>query len=406
MPLSRQTILFSGALLLAYLALYLYPTFLEGTSMVYFQNIISNGPIIGGDLNLILSFSRELYNNWNPYISTNIYPPLEALIFLPLTTIDFIVAYRLFTVLSVLIFFLGMIVLPYRSYPKQLNYTVLILLTLIAFTSYGFQFEIEHGQFNLFTMGICLTAIYLFQFTNLRLLASVLFIIAVHLKIFPLIFIVFFIKRSLFNKKTIAKLIGLCTATVAMLWVLGPTIFRHFVNAYTSRLDQPIAAVFNHSIASFVQQNQQISLILTSGILLSFGLVILPMLTSHVPMIERLRYVLPLAGILACVIPSVSYDYKLIVLPLTFVYYLSLAQQKNYLQQIIYFCVAVLFVATTFCYTNFTWLAAWNESFINKAPILLLIYGLIWLDTLLYLYSLRGQLIAALKKITVKLASA
>ena len=58
---------------------------------------------IGVDLQQMLSYSDSLFTaRQTPYIGFNLYPPLASVLFIPLLTVEFSLAYKIVTLVNVL----------------------------------------------------------------------------------------------------------------------------------------------------------------------------------------------------------------------------------------------------------------------------------------------------------------
>jgi hypothetical protein len=100
--------------------------------------------------------------------------------------------------------------------------------------------------------ALCLAAIYLFHaHPKLRFFAYILFSVAVQLKIYPAIFIVMLIDHWRDWKTNFVRLAGIGLINFALLFVLGPGLFKEFLAS--TMLQQSQLATWNgSSIRSFV----------------------------------------------------------------------------------------------------------------------------------------------------------
>jgi hypothetical protein len=178
--------------LAVYILLFLFPVFLSpNLAMNYLTGYIPNLNPIGNDLTVMV----DLIQGWvagsqSPY-TIQFYPPLTYILFAPLLLIeDPLALYRFFTLLTLVSYCLLTFALPLRIIDRRyLSLALLIFVT--GLLSYGFQFEMERGQYNVFTFLLCLTSIYIFHYhPRYRILAYILFSISIQLKLYPAIFIV------------------------------------------------------------------------------------------------------------------------------------------------------------------------------------------------------------------------
>jgi hypothetical protein len=209
------------------------------------------------------------------------------------------------------------------------------------------QFELERGQDNIIAFTLVVLAIYLFHYQeSFRHLAYLLFSVSIHLKIYPAIFILMFIKDWHDWKGNLARFACLGTFNVALLFVLGPSMFVDFFRAITNYTDIVWSRPYNMSIKSFVYAlvHQEVMPLSSSFVLwlgqnlslaeLSFMVLFLLCLLAVVVKAYRnnkclINYDLFLVCIIgAMIIPSVSIDYKLPLLALP----LALALSRRSMQ--------------------------------------------------------------------------
>jgi hypothetical protein len=115
------------------------------------------------------------------------------------------------------------------------------------------QFELERGQFNIIAFTLCILAIYLFHcHGTFRHLAYLLFSVAVQIKIYPAIFIFMFIKDWRDWKNNLLRFASLGLFNIALLFVLGYTMFLEFFRALVDHLGITLTFPGNHSIKAYV----------------------------------------------------------------------------------------------------------------------------------------------------------
>ena len=314
---------------ISYLYLFVSPIFFSSQVMQFPKYVPAIDPI-GIDLVQMLSYSKTWFiANHSPYIGANLYPPFASVIFTPLLYMKFSLAYKIMTISSFVFYSIMTIVLPIQICRKKEMSALLIFIFITGLFSYGFQFEIERGQFNLIAMFLCFLSIWIFHYkSKYRYLAYSLFIISVQLKVYPLIFIIIFISDWKDWKRNITRLFALLLMNFAMLFILGSSVFVDFIGAIKAQISNPYIWVGNHSIRSFVS--------LISKVAMDHGLVdiyefsrfiqlaILVFVTCCILIIANKAYQGNKKGIdsnllFACtigtlLIPSVSHDYKLSIL--------------------------------------------------------------------------------------------
>jgi len=167
--------------------------------------------------------------------------------------LDYPVAYTLVTILTLLGFafslWIARLINPERSVP------LILLLLVTGLLSYGLQFELERGQFNVIAFMLCLLSVYLFhEHHEVRYLAYLLFSFSVQLKIYPAIFILMLVKDWRDWKGNLKRIGGLAALNIALLFVAGYRMFADFNTAVTRQLISPTMNYWNgnHSIKAFV----------------------------------------------------------------------------------------------------------------------------------------------------------
>lgn len=312
----------------SYFLFFIYPIFLHSSNMMQILEYLPRQQNIAGDLKLMLDFSGSLVHD-KPFI-INFYPPLASLVFVPLLAVSFNTAYVVITILTIACFILGTLCLPSLVARSRKISAPLVLFLVTGLTSYGFQFELERGQWNVIAVFLSLLSIWIYHYHHKhRYIAYALFSLSIQLKIYPAIFIVMFIKDWRDWKRNIGRLAGLTLANVALLFVLGPHIFTGFLEALKVQMINPPTSIWigNHSVSSFASgfmrklqvhdlvQDNHSSLIQISLLAIVAASIFLIMLKSYQDESRGLnRFLLLACTIGALVIPSISHDYKLSIL--------------------------------------------------------------------------------------------
>ena len=242
------------AFFIAYLLFFIGPVFFSSGRMQQVPDLPAAMNHIGNDLMLMLSYSASWFvGKSTPYIGLNLYPPVAAVVFTPLTFVEFASAYRIITLLSVscyagLVFFL-----PWLATMRRSITAVQILIFTTGLLSYGLQFELERGQFNIIAVTLCFFAIWLFHYNSQhRWLAYTLFILSVQLKLYPFIFIVMFIDDWEAGRSNFVRIAALTLGCFLCFLVMGPKIAVDFAHRALGQSAAPPLWVFNHSIRAFV----------------------------------------------------------------------------------------------------------------------------------------------------------
>lgn len=247
--------------LISYLFFFIRPVFFSASTLQYFRYLPANNPI-GEDLKATLGFSRSWFvSKLSPYIGNsyvntpfNIYPPLANVLFIPLLFMKFDRVYKIFTLVSVLCYGLITFVFPLLTGKVVKISSSLILVFITGLFSYGFQFELERGQFNVLAVFLCFLAIWIYHFHHkYRVLAYILFTLSVQLKVYPFIFSLMLISDWRDWRNNLKRLSLLAVVNFALLFVLGPAVFGDFAREIIAESVNPYIWIGNHSIRAFVE---------------------------------------------------------------------------------------------------------------------------------------------------------
>jgi hypothetical protein len=242
--------------LIVYLLFFISPLFLNDTlRMRYFFNYLPDRYPIGNDLIAVIDLMKGwFFDGQSPY-TIQFYPPFTYVFFAPLLLLDnYPALYSLFTLFNLLCYFFLTLLLPMKMIQKQ-SIPTLVLIFVTGLLSYGLQFELERGQYNVFTFLLCLWAIYIFHVhKKYRLIAYLLFSISIQLKLYPAIFIVMFVDDWKDWRKNLTRFLGLGIFNLLLLFVMGYQSFLDFIHSVSTQLSRPgWEWNGNHSIKAFVE---------------------------------------------------------------------------------------------------------------------------------------------------------
>jgi hypothetical protein len=320
------------AFLISSVVFFVYPSFFAGQGFLYFQYLPSYTDKIGVDLAQNISYSKELLNGHSPYIGNNLYPPLVSIAFIPFAILDFRTAYISLSIITFLSF-ASLFALAIKIVGKVTPEIILIFVTGII--SYGFQFELERGQFYTITMAITMWSLYLAHFTKRKYLAWGLFTFAVQLKLFPVFFIWLIVKRNWKN------LLILCSINFALLFIFGFGAFFDFLNALSKQSTQWLIPL-NHSLRSYTASINRLDLFPIFALLLIAGWFYANWKSKGFDALTILYCTLT-----ALLLPTISHDYTLPILMFPMALILQVPFAKLPL-----FLIALLYSSTLFSYAS------------------------------------------------------
>jgi hypothetical protein len=349
---------------LAYLLFFYRPIYENSQHAMYFPRYVPTFPTVGVDLGLIIDWSRKwLTGAGNPYIDNYFFnPPLTVVLFAALSSLPFSLLFRIASGCTMIFFLFSAFLFPLAFTGKRSVSPVLLMLFVMGLMSYGFQFELERGQFNIAATGCALLAVLIYRAApRYRLVAFLLFTLAVQLKIYPAIFIFLFVEDWSAWRRQLRDLAVILLMNILSLFALGVQGFVDFLHILGRVMAEPYIWIGNMSAKSFAAQAlpDNPSLLLAS----IFCLYIICLAVSlwffrRRPQNMARYYLFLVCTIGALIIPSISHDYKLplLVAPVAILLdSISLSQQNPLLKigriACLVFCSAA-FASTLFSYTN------------------------------------------------------
>lgn len=371
--------------LIAYILFYVGPMFLNSDlRMNYFYRYLPDRFPIGNDLIIILELARGWFTSGESPYALQFYPPFTYVFFAPLLLVDdYPTLYKFFTLFTVLSYCFLTLILPVKMVEKK-NIPFILLFFVTGLASYGLQFELERGQYNVFTFLICLWSIYIFHYhPKYRIFAYLLFSMSVQLKLYPAIFIVMLIDDWKAWKSILLRFAVLVTFNILLLFIMGHQIFWDFLQMVSSQISTPgWTWNGNHSINAFVYNlakdgyglvepnileilRQNSNLIETFLFLIFCVLFVLALLISY----RRNRtgvdpYLLVACMIGALIIP-ISNDYTLSILAAPIALILSsVTESRNILQRLI---SILMILGISFSYASILIPFKYKPDYLNNA---------------------------------------
>src|SRR6266498_129650 len=358
----------------------------------YFSRYLPDKYPIGLDLQTLLNHVKTWFEIKTPYPGCifQFYPPLTYAFFSPLTMLDYRTAYLVMILVTLISYVVLTLLIPVRMNLSG-NHSIIFLLFAVSLFSYGLQFELERGQYNVLTFLLCIFAVYIFHFHHkFRYIAYALFSIAVQLKVFPAIFILMFIKDWRDWRTNIKRFVGIGLFNVALLFILGYRVFIDFVTAITQQVVAPLWTWNgNHAIQAFVfnlmkdgygliqpdtliSWNKYSSMI-TTTLMAIFALCLILLLVYSYRYDESglNPYLLLVCAIGALIIPT-SNDYTLSFLTAPVAILLSNISSANPFKA--KYFVSLLVMITSFAYTSTLFPSKYKPYFLsNNFPALFII---------------------------------
>lgn len=319
-----------AAFLLAYMLFFVQPVFLRSNVMQQFQPVAA-AEHLGIDLKMRLSWSAYSLDPSLPIPDGDgtVFPPLANLLFAPLQGLGFATAYSLLTVMTVMLFVASSLFVPLLLGTRKRLAPVAVIFCITGLVSYGLQFELERGQWNVVAVFLALLSVWVFhRFPRQRLLAYALFVLSVQLKVYPVVFIVLLVSEWRAWRENLGRLAALVGANIVLLFVQGLRSFRIWIAGLSDWSANPWIWEGNPSIESAVSLIAQYAdkqgwggvSTAAGGIQTALTLVVVACLAAI--LVHALRrpvsgpnpYYLLAAAIGCLLIPSGGYDYRLSML--------------------------------------------------------------------------------------------
>ncbi len=246
-PVSTWVVL---GFLIAYLAFFIFPTFLNAESRFHYSSgYLPEREHIGFDTRLTLDHMRVWFEGGRE--PKYIFPALTTVLFTPLLLLRYPADFYTVTALTLSSYLILNLLLPLLITKKENRLLILFVFAASIF-SYGLQFELETGQFYTIAMMLTVAAVFIFhKYPSYRIFAYISFSVAIQLKLFPAIFVVIFVDDWRDWWGIIKRFAALGFANFALLFLLGYSYFSLFLShlidsGATTELTR------NHSIYAFV----------------------------------------------------------------------------------------------------------------------------------------------------------
>lgn len=310
-----------------FLAFFIVPVFFDPSNSMQFTPYILALSPIGHDFRVIESASYDWIHTGA--IPSTLYPPLTLTFFLPFTLLNFGAGYKAIVMIILICYVLIALILPQWINDSKGISAPAMLIFVTGLVSYGLQFELERGQWNIIAFAFCLVAIYIFHHhPKRRWLAYLFFTISVQLKLYPAIFVFALIEDWSDWKNNIKRLAGLGLVNILALFIFG---FASILQTFGSQGDIEASHVgrpFNLSISSFVlhilslgflphkriilwlQANTWLpQLLLLVFFVICFVIILRQVYKNNSKGVDPHLFLACTIG--ACIIPAISFDYKL-----------------------------------------------------------------------------------------------
>lgn len=281
------------------------------------------------DFGIFYSASSSILNGINPYTDTGLftrlnYPPISLLIFYPLHLLPFILASKVWIILSVGFLFVTILLLHKLQPVSSLTLCLISLFTVISFP---FKFTLGMGQINLLILLLIVSSIYLLE-NKKYIFAGLLLGISVMVKLFPVVYLIPLLIKK--NRKIILYVsISILFLVLVSIILLGRDINIYYVREILPPLfsNHYGGAYYNQSITgTFERLNIPFSILLLSRIL-----IFLYTIYNLVKLNKNLFYDFSLLIVTVLLINSFTWQHHLVLLILPYYYLVSKIRTKLFL---------------------------------------------------------------------------
>jgi hypothetical protein len=337
--LNRLTCLFCAYILVAVVTNLLVPRAFLSEKVWRYPQSVPGIPPLGADLRIFVQASYNMYMGDNPLWSNYNSPPLTAAVFFPFNLMSYELAYEVQFTLNVLenagalllLFLLFRPVVESASGPAKLEAAPSSLLDLVflvacvtQFIGYPFEFALERGNYDsLALLAICAGAWLVRRMPGACWLQVLLFSFAAHLKVYPAILL--FIPLWRHGRRALLPLV---VVNGLMLFCFGFDRGIEFLTGLYQYSQHPYIWPGNHSAVSFAAQalepglGRGLSPTAAHGLSVAV-LAVVPValwIYGTLKLVKQgfsewsLLLALGLATPVMCLLPSVSNDYKLVII--------------------------------------------------------------------------------------------
>lgn len=361
---------------ITYIFLFVFPVFFNtDRSVSYLTRYLPEARPIGRDLGFnTSSIANWLSGNGLYDFENHYYPPLYAVVFSPFLLLDYPITYYVMTGITLLSIVVAGLIVPALLDGSGKKGIVLFFFITVIF-SYGMQFELERGQFNVFAFMLSLAAVYIFhRHYSFRLLAYLLISVSIQIKLYPIVYILLLIKDWHDWKGNILRFVGLGLLNFSLLFILGYQVFVDFLGALPNLMGAFWIRPYNHSLVSFVNefaatgfgvfQDSTMNIVDTNSGFIKLILTVFYFLCVVIVVVRAYKNnendlnldLLLVCTIGALILPSVSIDYKLPLLAPSMALALSYpakAEMNIYKRIVVSLILVVIAIAYSFTLFSF-----------------------------------------------------
>jgi len=316
--------------LLSYIFLYIRYTYFAGANSMRFPvDMLTMTPPCN-DLYVSAKYAIQTLHAGKIVGVPFVYSPLFVLIYSPLSFFDFNTLRWLSFLTIIISYVLIGFIFPKFWKCNLLESPTALLILITGFTSYGMRFELERGQWNIQTLLLCMLGLALKDSKNniIIFISYLLFSISVHLKLYPLLFIIGYITPSDGWIKNSKRLIYIGIINILLLFCLGFSFLKEYLYTLTQYAANPSIWIANISLYSYIKLiSNYTSIDINTLKILSNIYIIIYFASIIMALYKGMRgdngILLFQIAIGATLFPTVSFDYKISIITLCAAHFFS-----------------------------------------------------------------------------------
>ena len=243
--------------LTTFILFFIRPVFLDPSLTMQFRQYVLVHKPIGSDFRELVSDSYAWSHSG--VVPPMLYPPFTLIFFTPFTLVSYETGYEILIGIIIVCYSLTTLIIPQWINQHKDTSAFVMLIMVTGLLSYGLQFEVERGQWNLIAFSFSVAAIYIFhKQPKYRWLAYLLFSLSVQLKLYPAIFVFTLIDDFTDWKKNIRQIVGLGVFNILLLFIFGVTPVRNSIFGLISEnlsTFHPYSIFQSHHLSPFSFRN-------------------------------------------------------------------------------------------------------------------------------------------------------
>lgn len=199
---------------------------------------------------------KTVFSGGNPYIliphniTPFIYPPIDLLLFTPLSVLPLEISSKIWLLVSAGALLLSLLLL-FKLLAVRINSLTASIIVALSFLSFPTRFTFGMGQINTIILLILVLGIHFYIQKNKRL-SGILFGLNISLKLFSPLFLLYFLIKK--DWKVITIFLGaiLLAALIPLLVIPHNVLFTFYSNTLPSLLSSTKADYYNQSLNGFL----------------------------------------------------------------------------------------------------------------------------------------------------------